>query len=105
MTKDQMQMLDNMEKIKERIICGKDMTPHLKDRTLLYGYTCDRETFHVYMKNQNIHVVIYKSVYDKDKEGKFKVINMGKLMYNPTMILFLIKGFIQKDVTTIFVAY
>ena len=54
MTKDQMQMLDNMEKIKEHIICGKDMTPHLKDRTLLYGYTCDRETFHVYMKNQNI---------------------------------------------------
>ena len=79
MTNDQMQMLDNMEKIKERIICGKDMTPHLKDRTLLYGYTCDRETFHVYMKNQNIHVVIYKSVYDENTEGKFKVVNMREV--------------------------
>lgn len=30
------------------------------DRTLLYGYTCSRSTFHVYMKNQEIHTLIYK---------------------------------------------
>lgn len=33
-------------KIKERIIN--------KDRTLLYGYTCNKKNFHVYMKNMKI---------------------------------------------------
>lgn len=30
-----------------------------KDRTLIYGYTCDRQTFHVYIKNKKIHIVQY----------------------------------------------
>lgn len=77
MTKDQMQMLDNMEKVKEKIICGKDMTPHLRNRTLLFGYTCDRETFHVYIKDQNIHVVIYKCDYNIDSDGNIKIVNIN----------------------------
>lgn len=31
-----------------------------QDRTLLHGYTCDSETFHVYLKDRQIHRVIYK---------------------------------------------
>lgn len=29
------------------------------DRTLLFGYTCNRDTFHVYLKDGNLHRVIY----------------------------------------------
>ena len=30
------------------------------DRTLLYGYTCERDTWHVYIKDGIIHTAIYK---------------------------------------------
>jgi hypothetical protein len=29
------------------------------DRTLLYGYTCDRDTFHIYLKDGYIHRLVY----------------------------------------------
>jgi hypothetical protein len=32
-----------------------------KNRTLLYGYTCDRETWHVYLKDGGIFTVKYQS--------------------------------------------
>lgn len=35
-----------------------------KDRTLLFGYTCDRRTFHVYIKNLKIHVITYRVNYE-----------------------------------------
>ena len=44
-----------------------------KDRTLLYGYTCDRETFHVYQKDYKIHVVIYKTKHS-ESDGVIKEI-------------------------------
>jgi len=28
-------------------------------RTLVYGYTCNRDTFHVYLKDGQIHKVVY----------------------------------------------
>lgn len=31
------------------------------DRTLLYGYTCDREAWHVYLENDTINLVKYRS--------------------------------------------
>lgn len=31
-----------------------------KPLTLLYGYTCDRATFHVYLKDGLIHRLVYK---------------------------------------------
>lgn len=31
-----------------------------EDRTLLYGYTCARDTFHLYMKDEKICVYIYE---------------------------------------------
>jgi hypothetical protein len=29
------------------------------DRTLLFGYTCDRQTFHVYLKDGEINRIVY----------------------------------------------
>jgi hypothetical protein len=36
------------------------------DRTLLYGYTCDRETWHVYLENDTINWVKY---WDRGEKG------------------------------------
>lgn len=47
-----------------------------KDRTLLYGYTCSRKTFHVYLKNNEIHVILYNEDYD---EKNVKPKNMREL--------------------------
>lgn len=30
-----------------------------EDRTLLRGYTCDRDTWHVYLKDGDIHLLVY----------------------------------------------
>lgn len=30
------------------------------DRTLLYGFTCERHTWHVYLKEKQIYTVVYK---------------------------------------------
>lgn len=34
------------------------------DRTLLYGYTCDRHTFHVYLQDGWIHRITYTGTLD-----------------------------------------
>lgn len=41
-------MLEYVEE-KDKLITGDDLVNE-RDRTLLYGYTCDRKTFHVYLK-------------------------------------------------------
>ena len=46
MTLRELKFLKNVNKIAE-LINAKDLL-NTKDRTLLYGYTCTRETFHVY---------------------------------------------------------
>jgi hypothetical protein len=30
-----------------------------RDRTLIYGYTCNRDTFHIYLQHGGIHRVVY----------------------------------------------
>jgi len=45
------------------LIKGVDLIDK-SDRTLLYGYTCDRSTFHVYIKDGEIKIVVYKTVGD-----------------------------------------
>ncbi|MBD3004629.1 hypothetical protein [Streptomyces sp. 5-10] len=32
------------------------------DRTLLYGYTCNRNTWHVYLQAGEIHLLVYEDV-------------------------------------------
>ena len=58
----------------KKVIETKDLTPYLSNRTLLYGYTCSGKTFHVYLKNQEIHTVVY-DVYFEDKIKKVKNIH------------------------------
>lgn len=67
MDKLEYEMLESIERKEEEIICVEDLKPNLKDRTLLYGYTCERETFHVYLKDEEIHVVAYYNDYSSDK--------------------------------------
>jgi hypothetical protein len=31
----------------------------------LYGYTCERKTFHVYVKNEQIYTVVYDTEYSR----------------------------------------
>lgn len=39
------------------LITAKDLK-NKSDRTLLYGYDCDRNTWHTYIKNRKIHTII-----------------------------------------------
>lgn len=50
------------EKVKP-IIVSRDILYELGgcDTTLLYGYTLERSTFHVYFKDMKIHKIIYNS--------------------------------------------
>lgn len=64
MTLKELEFLENVDKIDE-LINEKDLL-NTKGRTLLYGYTCTRETFHVYLKNNEIHTVIYNTDYSGD---------------------------------------
>lgn len=48
----------NVQQERMQIIDGS-MLKNQKDRTLLYGYTCDRLTWHVYIKDGVIHKVKY----------------------------------------------
>jgi hypothetical protein len=52
---------------KNDMISENDLAPFLDDRTLLYGYKDMGETYHVYLKNQKIHAVVYKNTYCIDR--------------------------------------
>ena len=43
----------------DRVIMAKDLIDKT-NRTLLYGYTCERDTWHIYLKDCQIISVIYK---------------------------------------------
>ena len=76
MTEQEMEMIARIDEIRNRPYRAEDLKPFLKDRTLLYGYTCDRKTFHVYLKDKEIHTVLYDISYD----GKIpKPINMTEV--------------------------
>ena len=59
MTADDFAKTRNFRGLPERRIIGDDLK-NQEDRTLLYGYTCERDTWHVYLKDGKIHVVIYE---------------------------------------------
>jgi hypothetical protein len=52
--------LKELKNVKQKVIDKDFLMPYLADRTLLYGYTCDRNTWHVYIKDCIIHKVIYR---------------------------------------------
>lgn len=66
MTKTELELLNNITKGDEMLIGILDLGPFTKDRTLIYGYTCNRETFHVYVQDRQIHTVIYNTDYSQD---------------------------------------
>lgn len=49
---------ENFTTRKSGVITANDLVDKA-DRTLLYGYTCSRDTFHVYLKNGEIETVVY----------------------------------------------
>lgn len=65
MTREELELINSSAEEK-KIICTDDLKPFLRDRTLLYGYTCKGKTFHVYLKNKknpcsNIFCGLYRS--------------------------------------------
>ena len=71
--------LKKIEKTKETVISAKDiLNDSLCDRTLLYGYTCDRSTFHVYLKEGLIHTITYKIDYSGEI-GNHKPVDMKEI--------------------------
>ena len=62
MTLKELEKLNRLEHKQFEIIKAEDMS-NTEDRTLIYGYTCERESFHVYIKDKEIHVVIYRTTY------------------------------------------
>lgn len=57
MNKEQYKKLTTIDS--NKIIDAYDLT-NMEDRTLLYGYTCERNTWHVYLQKNRIYTVIYK---------------------------------------------
>lgn len=43
----------------EPVIINIDDLHDKSDRTLIYGYTCSRDSWHVYIKDGTIHVLMY----------------------------------------------
>lgn len=68
MDKKQLEMLNKVSKPADTVFTAEHLNDKA-DRTLLYGYTCDRATWHVYIKDGNIHTVMYFS--DKDTQEIF----------------------------------
>ena len=57
MDKNQFESLENPPRLTERVTAGflQDQTP----RTLIYGYSTARDTFHLYLAEDGIHLVVY----------------------------------------------
>ena len=77
MTKNGFEKLMQFDKENEKLICVDDLGPYIYNKTLLYGYTCDRKTFHVYLKNSDIYVVVYENDYST---GKARPKNMRQVI-------------------------
>lgn len=65
MRKEWFEKLSEIDKANEAVIGMAELRPYIYNRTLLYGYTCERETFHVYLKDQKIYTVVYKTEYSQ----------------------------------------
>lgn len=57
MKKNQFEALNSIRS-EDKIVSLKDIA-NKKDRTLLYGYTCERDTFHVYIRHGELHRIVY----------------------------------------------
>lgn len=55
MTEEQLAFITRVTELPRMI--GPDQGP---DRTLLYGYDCDRATWHIYQKDGELHRAVYR---------------------------------------------
>lgn len=58
MTPEQADLIRNYKAPPTKVLLS-DWDP-TRPRTLVYGYTCDRSTFHVYVDNKAVHLLVYK---------------------------------------------
>lgn len=54
---------------KPHLITVDDLGEFKEDRTLIYGYTCEHETFHTYIKDGEIHTIVYSLEYNVSNSG------------------------------------
>lgn len=76
MTKELFNKLNQYNPEHINILGVHNLRPYVYNKTLLYGYTCERETFHVYIKDEKIYVVVYHQDYS---QGKLRPRNMRQL--------------------------
>lgn len=72
MDKKQYEILCEMERVPARA-SSKELR-NQEPRTLIYGYTCSRDTFHVYLAEDGIHLVVYDyhgllAIHCRESEG------------------------------------
>ncbi|MCA1379476.1 hypothetical protein I6F34_01405 [Bradyrhizobium sp. BRP05] len=79
MTEEQLAFLTRVTELPRMI--GPDQGP---DRTLLYGYDCDRATWHIYQKDGELHRVIYRPS-DLDSRTKPEVHDHGPALDAETL--------------------
>ena len=60
MKRDEFDRVEQKGKAPEPLITTQGLNKR-QDRTLLYGCTCERDTWHVYLKKGNIHTVVYRN--------------------------------------------
>lgn len=77
MKKEWFDRLIEIDKANEAVIGIQELRPYIYNRTLLYGYTCERETFHVYVKDQKIYVIVYKIDYPLSHEKEHGIFMRG----------------------------
>ena len=65
MTKEELRQYETYN-TQEKLITVNDLA-NKKDRTLLFGYDCNRKTWHVYLKDGKIHTIRYSRDYANDK--------------------------------------
>ena len=76
MTKEWFDKLNQYNFDLDNLIEAHHLRPYLYNKTLLYGYTCARDTFHVYIKNEQIYVVVYNNEYSS---GAIKPTNLRQI--------------------------
>lgn len=62
MTNEDFMKLKEYRKENEEVLAADDLI-NRENRTLLYGYTCDRETWHVYLRDGKIYTIKYQANY------------------------------------------
>ncbi|MFB5759054.1 hypothetical protein [Paenibacillus medicaginis] len=59
MNKNELEEINSYSEGKKLPISAEDLV-NKNNRTLLYGYTSERDTWHVYLKDNEIHTIRYK---------------------------------------------